>query len=146
MRYAIIENDKVANIVVSGSPLDVNWIEVDDTVDIGDIYINGEFVKVHVVGDRHITVLAFRNRFTQAEKITLDLASIDNPSASMASRQQSAALRVTLADLAVATFIDLDRPDTRNSVHGLESVGIIGTGRAAEILDAPIQDVERPKG
>ena len=40
-----------------------------------------------------ITRLAFRNRFTQAEKVALELAALDNPSATMAQRQQAAALR-----------------------------------------------------
>lgn len=94
--------------------------------------------------DRRITVLAFRNRFTQAEKVTLDLASIDNPSASMQQRQLSAALRVMQQDLNTATFIDLSRADTIAGVNSLETYGIIGAGRASQILNAPIQEIERP--
>jgi len=86
---------------------------------------------------RKITVLAFRNRFTQVEKVTIDLSSIDNPSAPMESRQLAASLRVMASDLTVATFVDLDRPDTRAGVQSLETYGIIGVGRASEILDTP---------
>lgn len=94
---------------------------------------------------RHITVLAFRNRFTQAEKIAIDIASIDNPAASMAARQQQAAIRVSLADTAAANYIDLDRPDTRAGVTMLEEAGILTAGRALEILDADISEGERPR-
>jgi hypothetical protein len=92
---------------------------------------------------RHITVLAFRNRFTPAEKIAIDLASIDTPAAAMAVRQRQAAIRVNLADTAVAKHIDMDRPDTRSGVIDLEEAAIIGAGRALEILDAEIQPDER---
>lgn len=92
---------------------------------------------------RQITKLAFRNRFTVAEKVAIDLASIDNPAADMASRQQSASVRVSLADAAAATYIDLGREDTRVGVTMLETAGILGAGRAAAILDAEILDTER---
>lgn len=94
--------------------------------------------------DRHITVLAFRNRFTQTEKVTMDMASIDNPSAPMQSRQLAATLRVTMKDTDAATFIDLNRPETRAGVIMLETYKIIGAGRAAVILDSIINDTERP--
>ena len=93
--------------------------------------------------DVKITVLAFRNRFTQAEKISIDLGSIDDPTASIEQRQLSAAIRVMNADLAVATYIDLSRADIQNGVNQLEAYGMIGSGRADQILTAPIQDIER---
>jgi hypothetical protein len=94
---------------------------------------------------RHITVLAFRNRFTQAEKVAIELAAADNPAAPMADRQKSAAIRASQADAAAATYIDLDREDTRAGVTALEAGGILGAGRALEILDAPVQPHEIPK-
>lgn len=96
------------------------------------------------VQDYKITVLAFRNRFTTTEKVTLDLASIDNPSASMQQRQLAAMLRVMQQDLAVANYVDLARTETINGLHVLETYGILGTGRANEILSAPITEIERP--
>ncbi len=47
------------------------------------------------------------------------------------------------ADLAVATYIDLSRADIQNGVNQLEAYGMIGSGRADQILTAPIQDIER---
>lgn len=89
-----------------------------------------------------ITVLAFRNRFTKAEKVALELASIDDPAATLAQRQMAAAIRVDLQDLSTATFVDLSRADTRAGVQMLETYGLIGAGRASIILDTPVTAIE----
>ena len=86
-----------------------------------------------------LTKFGFRGRFTQAEKTAIELASLDDPAAPMAQRQQAADIRVYLADVAAATYIDPQRVDTRSGVQALEAAGLIGAGRALEILDAPIQ-------
>jgi hypothetical protein len=95
---------------------------------------------------RHITKLGFRNRFTRAEKVALEMAALDNPAATIAQRQQSAALRADLKDQEGATFIDLDRADLRAGVQALEAAGLIAAGRALQILDAPVQEIERFRG
>ena len=92
---------------------------------------------------RLITRLAFRNRFTQQEKTTIEFLSIDNPAATTQQRMQAAALRVYLQDIQASTFIDLERPDTRAGVLSLEQMQILATGRALQILDAPILEEER---
>ena len=94
---------------------------------------------------RHITRLAFRNRFTQAELVTLEIAGLDDPSAPMAQRQLAASVRVMQRQVGEATYIDLDRADTRAGVQQLEAAGLLAAGRALAILDAEIQDIERPK-
>lgn len=95
---------------------------------------------------RHLSKLGFRNRFTQAEKVAIEIASLDNPAASMAQRQQAAALRATQADQRDALYIDLERPDTRAGVLELEAAGLLAAGRALAILDTPVADGERYKG
>ena len=92
---------------------------------------------------RHITRLAFRNRFTQAEKVAIEMAALDNPAATLAERQNAAALRASMKDQENAAYIDLDRPDTRAGVQNLETMGLLAAGRALEILDAAVQDAER---
>ena len=91
-----------------------------------------------------VTRLAFRNRFTQTEKIAIEIAQLDNPTATMPARAQAAALRASQADVQASTFIDLSRADTRAGVHALETAGILAAGRALEILDAPVQASEKP--
>lgn len=95
--------------------------------------------------DTRITRLAFRNRFTSAEKVTIELAALDDPAATLAQRQQAAAIRVYLADVAASTFIDLAAQDTRAGVQALEAGGLLTEGRALEILDAPVDAHERPQ-
>lgn len=91
-----------------------------------------------------ITKLAFRNRFTNAEKVAIEFAGLDDPAAPMPQRLQAAALRANQADLAAATFVDLAREDTRAGVQMLEAAGLLVEGRALEVLDAPILPEERP--
>ena len=91
---------------------------------------------------RWITCLAFDNRFTQAESVLIEIAQLDDPGASMPARQAAAALRASQRKVDRATYMDLDRPDTRAGVLALEGAGLLASGRALEILDAPIQPQE----
>jgi len=84
-----------------------------------------------------ITRLAFRNRFTMAEKAVLYTA---------AATPQGVGLKVYLDDLAAATFVDLARPDTIASVNYLATLGIITSARATEILTTVPTSVETYKG
>lgn len=81
-----------------------------------------------------VTRLAFRNRFLPAEKAALYTAA-----------KTSVDIQIYLDDVNAASYIDLQRPDTRASVQALETAGLIGAGRAAQILDAPIQPDEVPQ-
>lgn len=105
------------------------------------VYADG---ALSLSADSRITRLAFRSRFTQSEKIALEMASLDDPTAAMSARQQAAALRAYLADVGAATFIDLQRPDTRAGVQMLELVGLLQAGRALTILESAIAPEERP--
>lgn len=96
---------------------------------------------------RHLTVLAFRNRFTRAEKVRIELAALDDPAAPTEQRARSATVRVGQADLAAATYVDVDRVDTRTDVQEFETMGLLdAAGRALAILDDPIQAHERYTG
>lgn len=96
---------------------------------------------------RHMTVLAFRNRFTKAEKIRVELAALDDPTADQALRERAAVVRVGQADLAAATYVDVDRVDTREDVQAFEAMGLLdAAGRALAILDDEIQPHERYYG
>lgn len=86
--------------------------------------------------DRKITRLAFSDRFTDAEAIGLDLASIG-------ATVPAASIRRYMSKVNSATYIDLSRSDTRAGVLALEAGGLIAPGRGLEILDNPIQPKER---
>lgn len=93
-----------------------------------------------------ISKLAFRNRFTQVEKTTIEFAATDNPNDPPQKRQLAAALRAQLADQRDAVWIDLKRADTRSGVAQLEALGLIAAGRAKIILDTPPTDEEIYRG
>ena len=95
---------------------------------------------------RHITKLAFRNRFTMREKVAIELAGNINPNDPVQKQQLAATVCASNADVAASTYIDLDRPDTRDGVKLMEDFGLLAAGRASEILDNPVQEFERYKG
>lgn len=85
--------------------------------------------------DSKITRLAMRNRFTFAEKVAIETAA-----------QSSVPVRIYLDDLAASSFIDLSGEDTIDAVNLLENQGVIGIGRANEILTSPVQADEKYNG
>lgn len=93
---------------------------------------------------RAISKFFFRQRFTPEERVILEIAQLDDTSATLAARQQAAALRSQMKDLEMAQYIDLDDPRTQAGVQALEAATLIAAGRANEILFAPIQEYERP--
>ena len=87
------------------------------------------------VNKTQITRLAFLSRFTDEEAIAIDLASIG-------ATVEAAALRLYMAKVNAASFIDLNSQDTINGVNTLAAVGILTEERATEILTAPVQQHE----
>lgn len=148
---ASITAGMVENVFI-GSP--ANYPEAVDVTAVtprpapGWTYSAGAFNPPAAAPDqpavRRITQLAFWNRFTLPERIAIDMASIDNPAAALAIRQQSSALRDLRQQVNSANFIDVERADTRAGVQQLESIGLLAAGRAMAILDAPIQPHEVP--
>jgi len=70
-----------------------------------------------------LTRLAFRNRFSYAEKVAIYEAAAS-----------AAAVRVFLDDLRAAEEIQLDDAATIEGVRALEKAGLLAAGRADEIL------------
>lgn len=97
---------------------------------------------------RHVTKLAFRNRFTSNEKVAMELAALHDSTKALndPANLLAATLRASMADQRDARHIDLNRPDTRGGVQALEAAGLLASGRAAQILDAPVQPHEAYTG
>lgn len=142
----IIQNNRIAATATDEYTGPDEFIDAPADFDVTRLaeyrYEGGALV---LAPDTRITRLAFRNRFTMAEKVAMEIASLDDPGAAIALRQQAAALRANLADIASASYIDLTQPDTRDGVLALESAGLLATGRAAAVLDSPVVDSERYK-
>ena len=84
--------------------------------------------------DMRITKLAFKQRFTQSERIAIRAAAETIPQV------------YDFEDLVnSATFIDLSRPDTIASVNAIEHLGLIEAGRASIILGPTAEEIERYK-
>ena len=87
--------------------------------------------------ERNVSRKAFLSRFTDAESIDIDLASI-GPT------REAATVRRYLSKVNAAQHIDLADDETRSGVQALEAGGLLQPGRALEILDAPIEFKELP--
>jgi len=156
--FALIENSAVVNVIDVGPEgwpdgIDItgmeprpgiDWQYDDETGFIAPAAPEPEPVPDPIPQNRIITNLAFDLRFTSDERTDIEEASTDDPAASAVARRMSAALRVSQKRAEKALFTDLDNPVTRASVEQMEALGLIGPGRAAEILDAPVLDEERP--
>ena len=141
----IIQNTRIAATATDDYDGPEQYITAPADFDLArmaDYRFDGEALTL--APDTRITRLAFRNRFTQPEKVMLELAALDDPTAPMPQRQQAAAIRVHLADVEVSSFVDLARADTRAGVQALEAGGLLAAGRARAILDAPVEVYERP--
>lgn len=150
---AIIENGIVSNVIVADAwPNGIRVEQLNPRPGIGWLY-DGEVFTPPVVPEpeheapkpRHITRLAFLQRFTMQENVMIEVASESDTSMPMEQRVRAATLRKMQQLVNAANWIDLDRPDTRGMVMQIEQMGLLSEGRALEILDGVIQDIERPE-
>ena len=84
---------------------------------------------------RLITRAAFFMRFTDAELEDMEYLSIDDTAATTQVRRNKARLRIVLSILRSAEFINLANDRIRTWVQLMETRGLIGAGRATQILD-----------
>lgn len=124
-----------ANLSTGTSGQRANWT--------GYVWIERDYVAPPVVIEpapdygRIVTRLAFLNRFTDAEAIAIDLASIGGT-------VEAATLRRAQAKINTAEEVQLDNVETRAGVLALEGAGLLAAGRATVILDAAVQAHEVP--
>lgn len=89
-----------------------------------------------------LTKLAFRSRFTAAEKAAIEFAALDNPAAPTAARIAAAGLRADMADQRDARYIEITLPSTIAGVNKLAQYGLIQPHRPAEILSTTVNQSE----
>jgi len=147
-RYAIHSGGFVTNLIEADSIWIADNYPTADLVEPG-VFVGPGFARVSagvytapVVEDptpppdpgpirRWVTKLAFRQRFSAIERATITYA------ARQAS-PEAAGIQSYLDDVQAATYIDLERADTRAGVEALEAATLLASGRADEILDDPI--------
>lgn len=149
IRAGVVEAVIVADIAFAQT------LGAEDAVDVSALqprpgvgwgYSSGAFVEppappvvpqAPVDYGRIVTRLAFLNRFTDAEAVGIDLASVGVTAA-------AAGLRRAQNKINAAEEIQLDNPETRAGVMVLETAGLLAVGRAAEILDTAVAAGEVP--
>lgn len=155
MNVALIRNNVVENVIVAdlafAQALGYDHAVETEEAGIGWLYADGvlspppiEPPEPEPPRPRHITRLAFLQRITMAEHVAIELASIHDPASDQQTQVRAATLRKMLQLVNAATWIDLDRPDTRGMVQQIEAMGMLAPGRALEILDGEILPIERP--
>lgn len=138
-RYALMHGDVVATVVEQDHlpMIPGEWVELPiggpGFVRVGDAFVP----PAEAAPVRHITEFAFRNRFSDAEAIAIDLASIG-------ATVEAASVRRYLSKVTAARYIDLDLDETRGGLQALEGAGLLAAGRASVILDTAIQPGELP--
>ena len=106
----------------------------DSAITVGWLYVNSSFVPpdtINSTSTSRITQLAFLNRFTDQEAIMIDLAS-------QGMSESAALLRRFQKKADAARYIDLADAATQMGVRTLEAVGLIGAGRADQVLSLDI--------
>ena len=132
MKYEILDGETVINTIVADPSFllvaypDGNYREVPEQ--------ESPVTQAPVV--RTLSAGAFRLRFNFAERTKIELASIINPAASAQQQQMQATVKTFYADLASQRAIHLDSPSVMQGCMLLSSLGILGDGWKARIIDA----------
>jgi len=96
---------------------------VDALTDVGSVQTFTWSIDVAVAAPRRLTHKGFSDRFTDAEMQAI-----------LAAAETNAALKTWWEMFKLARDINLDDPATQGGVQALEIAGLIGEGRAAEVL------------
>lgn len=146
MLYAVVKDnvvtdvdtftDEQVQVLARTAQVVIDVSEMLDKPELGWIFDGSKIVApADFHPTRRITKLGLRRRLTFTELCALEAAS--------ATDVRVAALK---GNLNVATYVDLNRVDTVAAMGLLQSLTLLTPERAAEILNAPIQDDERYKG
>jgi hypothetical protein len=140
-KYAFIINNKVVNTIKCSADRIINYLNTYDhvvlitglSVGIGDFYepstglftTNTEIPAEVLMHNAYCTILQFRSKFTDNEKVAIYTAAKNN-----------LLIQIWLEDMNCVqnNMIHLEDPRTVGGVQALEAMGIIGVGRAAQIL------------
>ena len=147
IRDGIVENVISADSVERALLFFPDCTAIERTADIsfvgpGYLYDGSAFTaplepEPVVNADRRVTKFRFRLRFTAEERAAIEFASRQNTI-------EAAALRDYIELVALAEWVDLDKPLVRDGIMALVPFGLLTAERAAQILDAPVSDDERP--
>jgi hypothetical protein len=137
-RWALIENQKVANVVEQETEPQVfgSWVETPaNDIGPGWGYVNGKFIdpRPPVIIPNIITKVAFRFRLTDAEYVSI-----------LSTAKTDVAVEAWVETFNMVSSIDLDNQRTKDGVANLVTKNLLTQARATTILTAPVQEGERP--
>ena len=137
-RWALIENQKVANVVEQETEPQLfgSWVETPSYhVSPGWGYVDGKFIDPMppVIIPNIITKLAFRFRLTDAEYVGI-----------LAAAKTEIAVAAWVETFAMVTQVNLADARTIAGVQQLAALDLLTDERAATILTAPVAEEERP--
>ena len=128
---------KVIDVFINGAWLTqqptINGQRVRETTYFDDGSFGSiEYAFSSASSDMRITNLSFENRFTRDERKAIRRAALTDED-----------VQDFMSLAAKATHIDLSLQQTIESVNALEHMGLIGEGRAVEILSPPVNEDEK---
>lgn len=127
MKYGIIEsNNVISQVIMVNYQPDPPFVEVPEAAQAGDSWDGTTLTPAPDPGPQvrtRLTVREFREQFTMSEKAAIHTAAMSD-----------GAIAAYLADVASAQFVELDFQQTIDSVQALETAGLIGPGRAVQVL------------
>lgn len=147
--YRVIRKADQVEVYRYSNDQPVDWLEWPlSTHDHVEYVEPAELPPPEYAGSWWISKIAFRNRFTQAERVGLELAALHNTSLAInhPSNLLAAALRSSMADQRDALYIDLKRQTVLAGVQALEDAGLLAAGRTAQIVLTPPTDEELYRG
>jgi hypothetical protein len=133
--YALIKNNLVENVILAdqafADSIAPGWDAVvpSQNAGIGWTYVDGVFTAPPAPTPtpaqpiRTLTKLQYMGRFTDAELVGIYTAA-----------KTVVQVEIWLEKFKLASEINLDDPATVSGLQAMESAGLIGVGRAAEIL------------
>jgi len=148
MTYALIKNNVVVSIEVLTADVAASLrsqytvMSVDGITpapQVGWTLSNGVLSGPPPVQSWIITKLALRERFTMPELMGIEAASVGTST-------EALELQALMDNLMVASYIDLQRPDTQAGIQALVAFGLLTQSRANAILTTPPAASELYKG
>jgi hypothetical protein len=123
--FKVIRKSDNTNVYQYSADVPVEWTGMEFTTHdhVEQVEIDTGGVIEGIITGRVMTKLEYLRRFTAKERIAIRTAAKNSPM-----------LEDYMALMELAADIDTSDVDTRAGVQMLESVGLIATGRAKEIL------------
>ena len=135
--YNIVDTSGTISPVDQGQEIPAGGVVIGETSD-------ANYLAMLVPGVAIISKFAFLQRFTETELVAIELAKIHDSSSSQSQQQFAAMLRLHQLKLDASKYVDLMHSETVSGLNGLEAAGLLATGRASAILNAPVQPEEAP--